>query len=30
MNFQRSYVLKIGLSGKLNFLLFSWPNRGSK
>jgi hypothetical protein len=30
MNFQSFYVLKIGLSEKLFFLLFSWQNRDSK
>jgi hypothetical protein len=30
MNFQRFYVLKIGLSEELTFLLFSCQNRDSK
>jgi hypothetical protein len=30
MNFQRFYVLKIGLSGELIFLLFSCQIRDSK
>jgi hypothetical protein len=30
MNFQRFYVLKIGLSEELIFLLFSCQNRDSK